>query len=57
MRTTAASVEMRVRVERLEKVMATVRPVRALCRDNGRAPDLSACLCEAALRTWVEKRE
>lgn len=51
--TTAPSVETRVRVLRLLKVMATVLPDNELDSDIGMEPDLIACLREAALRTRV----
>lgn len=48
--TTAASVDIRVRVERFENVIATVFPYRA-DRSSGRlVPLLSAVLCEEAFR-------
>lgn len=50
---TAASVETRVRVERLLNIIATVLPVREPWREGGMEPDLMAVLWEAALRTKV----
>jgi hypothetical protein len=50
----APSVDTRVRVLRLLKVMATVRPARELRRPCGISPvDLMPVLCLSALRTSV----
>jgi hypothetical protein len=51
--TTAPSVEIRVRVERLENVKPTVLPVKALRRFLGTFPDLMAVLWDEAFRTSV----
>lgn len=48
--TTAPSVETRVLVLRLLKVIATVFPVRAPSKVLGTEPDLRACLRDEALR-------
>jgi hypothetical protein len=50
---TAASVETRVRVERLLNIMATVLPVKLLRMFLGMDPDLMEVLWEEALRTRV----
>lgn len=50
---TAASVETRVRVERLLNIIATVLPERAPWRLVGVVPDLMAALEDEALRTRV----
>lgn len=50
---TAPSVLIRVLVERLLKVMATVLPDRAPSNVLGTEPDFMACLCWYALRTRV----
>lgn len=50
---TAASVETRVRVERLLNIIATVLPVRLLSTFLGIEPDLMEALWEDALRTRV----
>lgn len=50
---TAASVDTRVRVLRLEKAMAIVWRARELCSVVGRRPDLIADLWEDALRMRV----
>lgn len=53
MSATAASVDTRVRVDRFEKVNATVLPRRLFWTAGGVLPDLIADLCEEALRTRV----
>ena len=55
--TTAASVDTRVLVLRLLKVMATVFPVKLPINEVGIEPDLIACLWEYALRTRVVSSE
>lgn len=50
---TAASVETRVRVDRLLNIIATVLPESAPWRCEGVEPDLMAVLEEDALRTRV----
>ena len=54
---TAASVETRVRVERLLNIIATVLPVRLLRRFLGIAPDFMAVLERKALRMRVVSSE
>lgn len=55
--TTAASVETRVLVLRLLNIMATVSPFKVSNIEIGIEPDLTACLCEWALRTRVVSSE
>lgn len=47
----AASVETRVRVERLENMIAIVLPVREVDSERGVRPDLMDSLCERAFWT------
>jgi hypothetical protein len=53
MSATAASVETRVRVERLENVSATVLPRSEFWMEGGVCPDLTAFLWDEALRIRV----
>ena len=55
--TTADSVETRVLVLRLLKVMAIVFPVRVPSSEVGIEPDLTACLWEWAFRMRVVSSE
>ena len=54
MYTTAASVDTRVRVDRLENIKAIVFPANAPCSEDGMFPDLIASFALDAWRTSVE---
>jgi hypothetical protein len=54
---TAASVETRVRVDRLLNIIATVLPLKLPNRFRGIEPDFMAVLCKEALRTRVVSSE